>query len=278
MLEKYSFDTNKKGKKILILGAVHGNEVAGKIASQNVIKMIEDNKIELQSGKITFVPICNPKAHENDVREIDVNLNRVIKKHNNPKLYEEFLANEIAELIEENDILIDFHSTSSVTDKPFCFLDHPSSEAEKLISNLGIDLVLKGWPEIYSDSEIEDFSTEKYAYMCNKLSLTVECGYHKSKASIEFAQKTILSLLSYYNLIDGDNSKSSPQMVDMKKFYIKEFEGAFAKDFSNMDRVREGEVITIYENGEKIIMPYDGYIIMPKKNAKIGTEWFYIAV
>ena len=78
MFKKYIFKSGKAGKHILILGAVHGNEVAGTIAQKNLIDLIEKGEIKLVSGQITFIPMVNEKAHDKDVRFIDVNLNRVV--------------------------------------------------------------------------------------------------------------------------------------------------------------------------------------------------------
>jgi succinylglutamate desuccinylase len=55
-------------------------------------------------------------------RYVDVDLNRVFKKHDFPTLYEHKLANELTTIIDENDVLLDLHSTHS-DDEPFVFLD-----------------------------------------------------------------------------------------------------------------------------------------------------------
>ncbi|MDP2104085.1 MAG: succinylglutamate desuccinylase/aspartoacylase family protein, partial [Candidatus Gracilibacteria bacterium] len=71
------------GIHILFFGAIHGNEVCGPKALDEIIQDFETHKIELKSGKVTFVPICNKMAHDEGKRYIDVNLNRVIEKHEN---------------------------------------------------------------------------------------------------------------------------------------------------------------------------------------------------
>jgi hypothetical protein len=48
-----------------------------------------------------------------DVRYVEKNLNRVIVKHKNPKLYEEKLANTLIKYIEKNDYILDIHSIKS---------------------------------------------------------------------------------------------------------------------------------------------------------------------
>ena len=93
MFKKYSFEATKIGKHILILGAVHGNEVAGTIAQHKLIELLESDKIKLKSGKITFIPTVNVEAQKIDARFVDVNLNRVVCHHSNPSNNEERIRN-----------------------------------------------------------------------------------------------------------------------------------------------------------------------------------------
>ena len=44
MFKKQTFNSGKNGKNILILGAVHGNEIAGTLAQQEIIQSIQQKK------------------------------------------------------------------------------------------------------------------------------------------------------------------------------------------------------------------------------------------
>ena len=80
MVEKFLFEGAKEGKSLLLLGCVHGNEVAGEYALKRLVNEIKTGEIVIKKGKLTIVPVCNELANKKDVRQIDENLNRVMKK------------------------------------------------------------------------------------------------------------------------------------------------------------------------------------------------------
>lgn len=281
MIEKYEFKGNESGIKLLILGAIHGNETAGPIAINKLINNINKGILSIKRGKLTVVPICNPKANRKDVRNIDENLNRVIKIHKNPKTYEQKLANQICPLIKENDIILDIHSTHCKGDIPFAFCDYPSKKNKKLINVLPVDYVLEGWPQIYANQgEIEDFSTERYAHDCENIATTLECGYHKADEAGILAYNAIINTLSVFNLIDSNDKVTEypKKHILMKSYIIKKEEGQLCKEFKHLDIVKKDEPIARYTNGKILFAKEDGYILLPNLNAEIGTEWYYFGV
>ena len=278
MFKIYTFEAQKAGKHILILGAVHGNEIAGTIAQQNIINQIENNMIHLKSGKITFIPIVNEKAHQIDERFVDVNLNRVIKYHQNPANNEEKIANELIKLIEECDIMLDLHSTHCPDDVPFAFIDYPYEKNRELLSLIPVKTALAGWPQIYANQpDITNFCTEEYAHQHNKSGITVECGYHKAEKSIDIATTTILNILSYFDVIEYEKpQKSNPTVVTLSSYVTKKSEGKLTRNFQHLDKIQKDDILAIYESGEIVTAPFDGYIIIPNHKATIGSEWFYL--
>ena len=56
------------GPRLLVLGAVHGNETCGSRAIERVLAEFDSGAIALQSGSVTFVPITNPLAYRNKQR------------------------------------------------------------------------------------------------------------------------------------------------------------------------------------------------------------------
>lgn len=136
MIEKHEFKGEHDGLSLLVLAAVHGNETAGTQACRRIIDEIERGALALKNGKMTLVPVCNPEAYRRDVRNIDENLNRVMTVHDNPRSYEQKLANEICPLIREHRFTLDLHSTHCVGDVPFAFCDYPDVYNQKLIDAL----------------------------------------------------------------------------------------------------------------------------------------------
>lgn len=280
MIEKYEFLSGVNGMNLLVLAAVHGNETAGTNALKRVIEEIKKGDISLKSGKLVVVPVCNPEAYRQDVRQIEENLNRVMVEHLEPKTYEQKLANEICPLIKNCDVLLDLHSTHCEGDVPFAFCDYPSEASLKLIEGLKVDYVLEGWPEIYAgQGEITDFSTERCAHDYGNAGTTVECGYHKSAAAVELAYSAIISTLSQFGMIErGEVRTTFKKHILLKNYVVKRREGQLCKNYKHLDKVSKGEAIASYEDGEVLSAPDDGYILLPNLKAEIGAEWYYFGV
>ena len=221
MINTITFDSGAPGTHLLVLGAVHGNEVAGPNAIFKIIDDIQTYKIHLKTGRITFVPICNLQAYDQDVRQIEENLNRIIKYHKNPTTYEQKLANEIVPLIEQCDALLDLHSTHCPGDVPFVFCDYPTPENMKMINALDVNYVLLGWPQIYVGcSDISDYSTERCAFECHKAGITLECGYHKESDSVTVAYNAIMNLLTVFCITEGNNAINQDKTPIIMAYYI----------------------------------------------------------
>ncbi len=277
MIETFCFEGKIKGLSLLVLGAIHGNEIAGKNAINRLIDDINQKKIVIKKGRLVLVPVCNPLANKKGIRQIDENLNRVMKIWREPKTYEQKLANEICPLIKNCDMLLDLHSTHCRDDEPFAFCDCLKEYNTKLIEVLGVNYVLEGWPEIYANqSIIEDFSTERTANDYGKAATTLECGYHKDKKAEDIAYDAIYNALICFGMIDGKLPfRDIKTHVVMKEFVIKEKEGVLVGNFKHLDKIKKGDVVAMYNDGEKLIAPDDGYILLPNHDAKIGAEWYY---
>lgn len=279
MVKKYEFYGSEPGKNLLVLAAVHGNEQAGTRAMERLLKEIDEKKIVLTKGKLTLVPVCNEKAYEKDVRQIDENLNRVIKIHENPQTYEQKVANEICQLIQENDIMLDLHSTHCEGDVPFIICDYPDAINEKFMNVLPVGYILYGWPDVYAHQKnIEDCCTEHYAHMCGCSGITLECGYHKSEDAVEVAYQAIINTMSVLSMIEAHqlNNRLIKKKILIKDYVIKRKEGHLFKEYKHLDRVQKGETIAQYMDGETLYADKEGYILLPNSNADVGTEWYYL--
>ena len=176
MFKKYTFTAEKEGKHILVLGAVHGNEVAGTIAQNDIIKSIENGEIKLASGKITFIPVVNVEAQNKDTRFIDVNLNRVVCWHENPQNNEERIANQLIKEIDSCDAMLDLHSTHCKEDEAFAFIDYPSKDNMDFLSLIPVKKALAGWPDI---CEILLKIEIHLRFVLDQLN--IQCKYHQKR-------------------------------------------------------------------------------------------------
>lgn len=277
MFKKYIFDSNIPGLKCLILGAVHGDETAGTIAQRRIIKQLETGRLNLKSGKVTFIPIVNEAAYRLRARFVDVNLNRVVCFHPTPQNNEEKIADKLTKEIDDCDIMLDLHSTHCPEDKAFAFIDYPQPDNLNLLSVMPVKTALAGWPAIYTGGVIDNFCTEAYAHIRNKIGITIECGYHHAPQATNIAEQAILNLLSFYHIINAPKPAVQQQrIITLDSFIIKQFSGHLNRNFKHLDKIKSGEILAVYDNGSSLKAPADGYIIMPNPKAVVGTEWFYL--
>ena len=64
------------GPSLVVLGAVHGNEVCGAHAIVRAIDDLTHGRLRLLRGRLTLVPVANPLAFAQATREGERNLNR----------------------------------------------------------------------------------------------------------------------------------------------------------------------------------------------------------
>ena len=279
-LDSYNYTSGKNdGSKVLFLGAIHGNEIAGTKAILKLKSKLDNGEITLKKGVLTMMPICNPLAHKKDVRFINKNLNRIISNYDNPSDEEEQYACEVADAISSCDYLIDFHSTHSKGDKPFAFLDYPTDNNKLLVASSMVRYVLTNWPDIYEEQDtLHDFSTEKFAQISGKSSITLECGYHKDIDAENIAFETMINVLVKLDMIDGKFIEYPKTYIKMQKVVIKDKNGQLSSDFNHLDIIKSGELIAVYSDGEEIRADADCYILIPNSTAEVGMEWFYLGV
>lgn len=276
MLEIIKFDSFKKGKNLLVLGAVHGNEICGYKAISKIVNKIKNGKITVKSGSITFIPICNPEANIQNKRFIDINLNRVFKKITKPAKYEEIISQKIIKYIDKCDYLLDIHSIP--TDGPsFAFLDKDNTEVKEFVEMQNFKHIIKGWNELYDG---EDNSTCGYGFRKGKICVTIECGNHNDPNGINLAETAIQNSLAYLKIADCQSNinESQSKYIEMEKVIYKSKNGNLSKCWNHLDKVKKGEIIAKYDDGEEIKADRDYLMIMPHNddNVKIGNEWFYL--
>ena len=278
MLKKYTFNSDINGYQVLFLGAIHGNEPCGSQAIFKVVEKFASHSIFPLQGSVSFIPICNPLAFERNIRQIDENLNRIIRPYTSPQTYEQHLAVELVEHISSADIIIDLHSTSAPAAEPFIFSDYPDKLADQIAAAQNIKYIIKGWPQIYADNNTtHDFSTGNCAHTYGKTCLTVECGYNLDPLSIQTAYHVIMNTLLSLGILEGYPSLPVKQYnIIMDKLYIKTQSGRLSQEFHNLDKIKQGQTIAVYDNGNTIICPQDSYMLLPKADAKVNDEWFYL--
>ncbi len=147
----------RPGPKLIVLGAVHGNETCGTEAIQRTRQEIERGVLRVECGTLTMLPIANPLAYQLKRRHGDRNLNRNMRITNSPQDFEDAVSNLLCPLLHAHDALLDLHSfhTPGI---PFALIGPCNNrgqlepfamaeEEEALALHLGVDRFVEGWLE-----------------------------------------------------------------------------------------------------------------------------------
>ncbi len=156
-----TYATTAPGTALIVLGAVHGNEICGTLAIRRVMSEIDAGVLRLRAGSVTFVPVTNPLAYEKGTRNGDRNLNRKLCPAAVPADFEDHVANWLCPLLARHQVLLDLHSfqaghgpfvmvgpqDNTGTLEPF---QHAAKE-EALALRLGVDRGVDGWMAAYAE-------------------------------------------------------------------------------------------------------------------------------
>jgi uncharacterized protein len=304
------FTSPTPGKRLIILGAVHGNEICGTVAIRRVIDEFNHGTRTLRAGSVTFVPVTNPRAYELKRRNGDRNLNRNLAPTQDIREFEDHVANWLCPLLAAHQVLLDIHSFQA-QGQPFVMvgpLDNagplePFSQAQQeqaWAARLGVRRAVDGWLSTYAagvERRIKDVAaqsapaahlnlspkygvgTTEYMRAQGGIALTLECGQHADPQAPEVAYRAILNTLIHFGVIEGP----APLATAMEGLHIHEVvdkaqeADQFARAWSSFDAVHVGDTIGTRASGQVIVAPHDGYILFPNTQAQPGQEWFYLA-
>jgi len=104
-LKVTTFAAHEPGPRLIITGAVHGNEKAGTKAIHTIQEGIESGEIPIAKGTVELVPIVNPLAYFLDVRGVAGidgivdDWNRSVCEVTNPRTYGERGRNAVCDIM-----------------------------------------------------------------------------------------------------------------------------------------------------------------------------------
>lgn len=300
-LETITFDSLTPGPKLLVLGAVHGNETCGPIAIARILDEIRSGALKLTRGAVTFVPITNPKAYRLQTREGDRNLNRDLREKPLPQDNEDRIGNPLTALLRRHDMLLDVHSFRG-EGVPFVFFGpednngplEPFAQAAaeaSFAACLGTKIIIHGWLDVYAQSlairarlpvpklqPTEGFGTTEYMRFAGGYAVTLECGSHADPASAELGYVAIRNALAHLALVDEAKVPSKVErVIEMDEVILCENDGdKLVGTWKTADPVKAGTQIAVRSCGDKVIAGHDGFIIFPNANAKLGEGICYL--
>lgn len=310
-LRTHGFKALQPGKRLLVLGAVHGNETCGTRAIERVLAELDSGALQIARGSVTFVPVTNPLAYQRGQRAGERNLNRNLRPSAQPQDYEDRIANALCPLLTEHEVLLDLHSFHTAGE-PFAMIGpvdntgplEPfahAAEEEALALRLGPRRIVEGWLDTYAvgvknrlqrtaPSERAQLlntdpcygvGTTEYARSQGAYAITLECGQHADPRAPEVAYRAIRHTLAQLNLVD---EPAPPARTDIELLRLAEVtdrhhaDDRFARDWASYDPLHAGELIGTRADGSQLRAPADGFIVFPNPAALPGNEWFYFAL
>jgi len=306
-LRVHRFAALEPGPRLVVTGAVHGNETAGTRGIERVLAEIEAGAIDIVRGAVSFVPVCNPLAYARGQRSGERNLNRRLRPTAQPLDYEDRVANVLCPLLAAHDVLLDLHSFRS-PGQPFALrgpqdnqgrlepFAHEAAEA-RLAAHLGVARVVDGWLEAYAEGVArrreraltpgavhEDpaygVGTTEYMRATGGYAVTLECGQHEDAAGPEVALHAIRQTLALLGIARLPLAPPPPaiECLTLAAVIDRHAEGdRFARAWTSFDALGAGELIALRADGSEVRAPDAGYIVFPDHGALPGHEWFYLA-
>jgi predicted deacylase len=310
MIQVHQFLGLKPGPRLIVLGAVHGNETCGTIAMRRLIEELGTGILRIGCGSLTLVPVANPLAFARGQRAADRNLNRNFRPTLHPQDNEDRIANVLCPLLASHDVLLDLHSFQSAGE-PFamrgpgnnCGTLEPFSlanEEHALAVRLGVRRIVDGWVTTYSTGVAERLArtppanragllsvdpcygmgTTEYLRSQGGFSITLECGQHEDASAPEVAYQAVRNALAHLGLIEDTAPPVCPdpeyllltQVVDRLHA-----DDTFSRPWTSFTPVARGDVIGVRHGGGAVAAGQDGFVVFPNPHATVGNEWFYLA-
>lgn len=266
---------DQPGKKLVVFGAVHGDEPCGSMALQNFLFQLIAGDLLFQCGELVVV-IANQEGLQLEKRYLEKNLNRLfVDATSLDESYEYRRARELMPLLQRADYFLDIHSTSRPT-APFLFSEkHLLSEAKLL----GVPNIVMGWNDLAGADLGGD--TESYANQHDVVSFTLECGQHKDSQTLQNAYYYLLAFLKLHGAIHSDAVPSVPgvqnvyQMFAVEKLYRADFQYECTPE--NFLFLAKDQCIG-RDSMKSYLAPEDCYLIMPgnPSTTAVGEELFFL--
>jgi predicted deacylase len=292
------------GTRLIVLGAVHGNETCGTRAIERVLAELDAGTLRIERGLLTLVPVANPLAHAKGQRQGQRNLNRRLQPTPQPAEFEDHVANVLCPWLAAHDVLLDLHSFAG-PGRPFVMrgpadndaalepFGHAAAEG-RLAEHLGPTRIVEGWMAVYAQGAarrralgLTDDADPSYGvgtteYMRSRggYGVTLECGQHADRAAPEVGYRAIRQAIALLGLVDDTPMPpaSAFERLCLTEVVDRQHEGdRFVREWCSFDTVHAGEHVGERADGSAVIARSEGHIVFPDPMALPGHEWFYFA-
>jgi uncharacterized protein len=292
------------GPRLIVLGAVHGNEICGTRAIERLLVDIERGELRIARGLLTLVPVANPLAYAKGERRGERNLNRRLLPTDAPVEFEDRVANVLCPMLAAHDVLLDLHSFNS-PGRPFVMrgpadntgpleaFAHAASEG-RLAAYLGPTRIVEGWMPAYTQGAARrrerglrddadpsyGIGTTEYMRSQGGYGVTLECGQHGDAAAPDVGYRAIRQAIALLGLAD---IALAPPASEFERLRLTEVidrqhpADRFVREWRSFDAVHAGERVGERHDGTPVVARAAGHIVFPDVNAQPGHEWFYFA-
>jgi predicted deacylase len=310
-LRVHAFTASQPGRRLIVLGAVHGNETCGTRASERVLVELDSGSLQVVRGSVSFVPIVNPLAYQRGQRGGERNLNRKLCVNADPQDFEDRIANVLCPLLAQHEVLLDLHSFHT-PGEPFAMIGprdntgplEPfarAAEEEALALRLGPRRIVEGWLDAYARGVEQRQQRDVGAAVTQPLAtdasygvgttefmrsqggyaVTLECGQHADPDAPEVAYRAIRNTLAHLRLVDEPepSARGDIELLRLAEVTDRQHpDDHFARAWASYDPVSRGDLIGTRADGTTLRAPADGFIVFPNPAALPGHEWFYFAL
>lgn len=292
------------GPRLIVLGAVHGNETCGTRAIERVLAELDGGSLRIERGVLTLVPVTNPLAYAQGERRGQRNLNRRLLPTDAPSEFEDRIANVLCPWLAAHDVLLDLHSFNS-PGRPFVMrgpvdnrdalepFAHAAAEG-RFAAHLGPTRIVEGWMAAYTQGAarrrerglLEDadpsygIGTTEYMRSQGGYGVTLECGQHADPAAPDVGWRAIHQAIALLGLADAPLAAPPAEFERLRLTEVVDRQHAadrFERPWRSFDAVHAGEHVGERHDGAPVIASADGHIVFPDSNALPGHEWFYFA-
>lgn len=256
-------DSGVSGKTLAVFCGTHGNEKAGVLAVERILK-----DIKIKKGVVYFV-FANPRVIEENKRFIEKNLNRCFLDGQRGNCYEEERARELMEILNDVDALLDVHASNNPETTPFVITDNGSDIAR----HFDFEIVATGF------DAIEPGATDGYMKSNNKIGICIECGYSgKSEENADVAYNSIMQFLQYFDSVDSmvpmsDRKQKKLHVDGVQKVTSDHFD--LTQTFADFQTIEKGTVIAKDEEKE-YIADKERVILFGTRGKPIGAEAYVL--
>ena len=303
-LRAHQFAGLHSGPRLIVLGAVHGNETCGTRAIERVLGELDSGALRIERGLLTLVPVANPLAYAKGERRGERNLNRRLLPTDQPTEFEDRIANVLCPWLAAHDGLLDLHSFAS-PGRPFVMrgpadnsgtlepFAHAAAEG-RFAAHLGPTRIVEGWMAAYAQGAARrralgltddgdpsyGIGTTEYMRSRGGWAVTLECGQHADPAAPEVGYRAIRQAIALLGLAD---IALAPPAAEFERLRLTEVvdrqhqADRFVRPWRSFDAVCAGEHVGERHDGTPVIASADGHIVFPDASALPGHEWFYFA-